>query len=189
MNINLEEPEGDQREEDIAEILVKEGMDDMAAHFLLQRRRWCRDMRTWRTIQKEREVQSRTYYILGMDRRLFRNISAWDPRHNSDHYMVLSCLPNASLTEHKRYLGPQKKLPLKPLTEPTREDEVFAALRRAVPKASVREAKKNEWISTETWRPVDERVSARPDPAKGKAKKKGWGAPSRRAWRRIGDGA
>ena len=40
---------------------------------------------------------------------------------------------------------------MKPPTEPMREDEVLAALRRAVPKARVREARRNEWISTETW--------------------------------------
>ena len=33
------------------------------------------------------------------------NVSVWDPRHNSDHYMVLGCLPSASLTNHKQYLG------------------------------------------------------------------------------------
>ena len=31
----------------------------------------------------------------------------------------------------------------------------------------MREASKNEWILTETWRLSDERVSARRDPAKG----------------------
>ena len=120
-------------------------------------------------LRKGREVRSRTDYILGTDHRLFGNISIRDPRHNSDHYMVLGCLPSASLTEHKQYLGVQKKLPLKPPTETTREYEVFAALRRAVPKARVREARENEWILTGTWRLVDERVSARRDLAKGQA--------------------
>ena len=62
-------------------------------------------------------------------------------------------------------------MPLRPPTETTREDDTFAALRRAVPKARVREARRNEWISTETWRLEDERVSARQDPAKGQALK------------------
>ena len=44
-----------------------------------------------------REVQSRTNYILGTDSRLFRNVAFQDPRHNSDHYMVLGCLPSAPL--------------------------------------------------------------------------------------------
>ena len=61
---------------------------------------------------------------------------------------------------------------MKPLTEPTREDEVFMALRRAVPKARVREARKNEWISMETWRLVDKRVSARRDLEKRQAIKR-----------------
>ena len=42
-----------------------------------------------------------------------------------------------------------------------REDELFGALRRAVPKPHEREKHKNAWISYETWRLVDKRVSAR----------------------------
>ena len=61
---------------------------------------------------------------------------------------------------------------MKPPTEPTREDEVFAALQRAVSKARVREARQNEWISMKIWRLVDERFSARRDPAKEQAIKR-----------------
>ena len=60
-------------------------------------------------------------------------------------------------------------MPLSLPTEPTREDDAFAAQQRAVPKARTREARRNEWISTKTWRLVDERVSARRDPARGQA--------------------
>ena len=66
--------------------------------------------------------------------------SVQDPRHNSDHYMMLGCLPSASLAEHKKYLGGRKNLPLRPPKEPTREDDGFTALRRAIPKAKAREA-------------------------------------------------
>ena len=88
-------------------------------------------------------MRSRTYYILGMNRRLFINVSIWDPRHNSDHYMVLGCLHSAPLREHARYLGGRKRPPLRPLTAPTREDRIFAALMRAVPKLLARDAKNN----------------------------------------------
>ena len=127
-------------------------------------------------LRKGRNVWSWTDYILGTDHHLFGNVSVRDPRHNSDHYMVLGCLPSASLTENKQYLGGRKKLPLKPPTEPTREDGVFAALRRAVPKARAREARQNEWISTEMWRLADKRVSVRWDPAKGQAIKRRLGS-------------
>ena len=50
MNANLAEPEGDRRGEDIAEALATEGLEDMSAHFLLRRRRWCRDGRMWSMI-------------------------------------------------------------------------------------------------------------------------------------------
>ena len=42
-----------------------------------------------------------------------------------------------------------------------REDRIFVDLRWAVPKPHARERRKNEWISEETWRLVNERVSAR----------------------------
>ena len=34
-------------------------------------------------------VRSQTDYILGKDRRIFWNVSVRDPRHNTDHYIVL----------------------------------------------------------------------------------------------------
>ena len=80
-------------------------------------------------ILEGRGVWSQTDYILGTDCRLFGNVSIQDPRHNSDHYLVLGCLHSASLKEHTRYLGGRKKLPLRSPTEPTREDKIFAALR------------------------------------------------------------
>ena len=106
-------------------------------------------------IREGREVQSRTDYILETDRRLFGNVSIRDPRHNSDHYMVLGFLHNASLKEHARYLGGRKKLPLFPPTKPTREDTISAALQRAVTKPRDWETRKNAWILATTWILVD----------------------------------
>ena len=166
MNANLAEPERDSRGEDIAAELATEGLGDMSEKFLPRRRPWCQDGRAWSMLREGRDVWSRTDYILGMDRRLFGNVSVRDPRHNSDHYLVLGCLYSASLKEQTRYLRGRKKLPLRPPTTPTREDKIFAALRRAVPKPRAREARKNEWISLATWRLVNERVSARQDPEK-----------------------
>ena len=65
------------------------------------------------------------------------------------------------------YLGGRKKLLLRLPTDPAREDQIFAALRRAVPKARGRESRRNEWISVATWRLIDEIVSRHKDPAKG----------------------
>ena len=128
MNTNLADPEGERRKDDIVATIMTEELEDMSEHFLPRRLPWCRDGRTWSMLRKGREVRSRTDYILETDHRLFRNVSIQDPRHNSDHYMVLGFLHSASLTEHTRYLGGRKKLPLRPPTEPTREDKIFAAL-------------------------------------------------------------
>ena len=61
---------------------------------------------------------------------------------------------------------------MRPPSKPTLVDHLFAALRRVIPKAQTREARRNAWISEETWRLVDERVSARRDPRKGQAIKR-----------------
>ena len=83
--------------------------------------------------------------------------------------MVLGCLHIAPLREHARYLGGSKRLPLRPPTAPTREDGLFTALRRAVPKPLAKEAMKNAWILAATWILVDKRVSAFRDLAKDQA--------------------
>ena len=45
-NVNLAEPEGDWRVEDIAAAMATEGLEDMSAHFLPRRRSWCRERNT-----------------------------------------------------------------------------------------------------------------------------------------------
>ena len=52
------------------------------------------------------------------------------------------------------------RIPLGSLTTPTREDGIFVALRRAIPKPNSWEARKNAWILEDTWRIVNKRVSA-----------------------------
>ena len=87
-NADIAAPEGNRRAEKTATDIATAGLEDMARHFLPRGRRWCRDRRTWDMQRKGQVVWSRTDYILGTDRRLFRNVSIRDPRHNSDHYMV-----------------------------------------------------------------------------------------------------
>ena len=88
-NVIFLEPEGDQRGEEIAAALAIEGLEDMLSHFLPLRCSWFWDSSTWRMVRVGMEVRSCTYYILGTDRHHFWNISIRDPRHNSDHYLVL----------------------------------------------------------------------------------------------------
>ena len=53
-------------------------------------------------VREGKVVRSRTDYILGTDRSLFRNLSVRDPRHNTDHFMVVDCLCNAPAREHAK---------------------------------------------------------------------------------------
>ena len=137
------------------------GVEDMTAHFLPRKRRWGRERGAWSMVREGKVVRSRTDYLLGTDRSLFRNVSVRDPRHNTGHFMVVGCLRSAPEREHTRYIMGRRKMLLQPPTEPTREDGIFEALRRAVPKPHARDRHKNAKISEETWRLVNERVSAR----------------------------
>ena len=89
-----------------------------------------------------REVRYRTYFILRIDHRLFRNVAVRDLRHNSDHYLVLLCLHSAPLREHTNYLRRRKQTPLRTLTTLKREDGPFAALQRVILKPKSQEARK-----------------------------------------------
>ena len=82
---------------------LTEGLEDMVHHFMPRGRRWCRDRRTWDMRRQGQVVRSRTDYILGTDRHLFQNVAVRDPRHNTDHYMVLGCLPGTPLATTRRY--------------------------------------------------------------------------------------
>ena len=55
----------------------------------------------------------------------------------------------------------RRKLTLRPPTDPTREDGIFEALQRAVPKPHAGDRHKDVWISEEMCRLVIERVSVR----------------------------
>ena len=104
--------------------------------------------------------------MLGSNHRIFHNVSVWDPRHNSDHFVVMRCLRGASPREHLCYLMQQTRLPLKLLGIQTRNqaDTLFAELRSAVPKTYKRVVCQNLRIAEETWRITDNRVYSRREP-------------------------
>ena len=78
-NVDILAPEVNRRAENIATDLETAGVEDMAQHFMPQRRQWSWDRRTWDMRQKGQVVRSRTDYILGTDRRLFKNVAVRDP--------------------------------------------------------------------------------------------------------------
>ena len=161
LNTTLTDPENDRRGAEIVAALTEAVLEDIAAHFLPRKRIWGRERRTWSMVREGKVVRYRTDYILGTDRRLFWNVYVRDPRHNTDHYMILGCLRSAPERAHSKHLTGRKHLPLCPPAEPTQEDGIFAALRRAVPNPHVRERRKNGCILEDTWILVNNRVSAR----------------------------
>ena len=105
-----------------------------------------------------REMQSHRDYTLGKDCRIFRNMYVQEPRKNPDNYLIPRCLHITTLREHAKYFRWHTWLPLRTLTIPMREDEIFTALRRAIPKPKAREERKNAWILEDTWRLIDMRI-------------------------------
>ena len=128
LNTELGDTENYRRGSEIVAAMTEAGLEDMAAHFLPRKRKWGRERRTWSMVRGVRVVRSRTYYLLGTDRSIFRNVSVRDPRHNTDHFMVVVCLCSAPARDHARYIKGRRKMPLRPPTEPTREDGIFETL-------------------------------------------------------------
>ena len=74
-NTDLGETEIDGRGTEIVAALTEAGVEDMTAHFLPRKRRWGRERRTWSMVRERKVIRSRTDYLLGTDRSLFRNVA------------------------------------------------------------------------------------------------------------------
>ena len=81
--------------------ITEAGLEDMTAHFLPRNIKWGRERRTWSMVRGGEAMRSRTDYLLGTDRSLFRNVAVRDPGYTSDHYMVVGLLPRHWETSHE----------------------------------------------------------------------------------------
>ena len=133
------------RDKEIALTVATAVLEDIGVNFFTRQRAWCRDQITWEAVRQGRVVRYQTNYILGSDRWIFQNMAAWEPRHNSDHFMVVKFLHGASLREHSRYLGCRTRLLLYPPVRQMRmrAENLFAELWRAVPKPEKQTARRN----------------------------------------------
>ena len=134
-NVDLVHTESAGQDEETVSDLAADTLEAMLAQFIPRRRSWCWDRRMCSIVCMGREVRSWEEYIMGIYRRLLRNMSIRDPMHNSDHYIILGCLHITTLREHTKYLG----LPLQPLITPMREDRIFTVLRREITNPKVQE--------------------------------------------------
>ena len=80
LNTDLGDMACDRRGTEIAAAITEAGLEDITAHFLPRKRRWGRKRRTWAMVRGGKAIRSRTDYILGTDRSLFRNVAVRDPR-------------------------------------------------------------------------------------------------------------
>ena len=88
-NADLANTEEADQDKEIAAYLVEARLEYILVHFLPRQRPWCQYGREWSMVCQERKVRYRTDYILRTDCHLSRYMSVQDPRHNSDHYMIL----------------------------------------------------------------------------------------------------
>ena len=65
LNTDMEDSESDRRGTEVAAAMTAAGVEDMTAHFLLRKRRWGRERRTWSMVREGKVVRSRTDYLLG----------------------------------------------------------------------------------------------------------------------------
>ena len=112
LNTDLGATDNDRRGSEITAALTEAGVEDMSAHFLPRKGLWGRERRTWIMVREGRVIRSRTDYLLGTDRSLFRNVSVRDPRHNSDHFMVVGNLRSGKAQDHARYIKGRRRMPL-----------------------------------------------------------------------------
>ena len=132
-NPNLAASEGRERYKRIAAALAEEVLEYIISHLLPRHKPWLKDGRTWAMKRGDREVRSRTDWILGTDSHMFQNVAVWDTRHNTDHYLVLGCLLRAASATHLRYLGRHTRFPIRPLGTLVRVDRTFYNLKRTIP--------------------------------------------------------
>ena len=128
LNTDLGDMASDRRGKEIAAAITEASLEDMTAHFLPRKRQWGREQRTWSMVKGGEAIRSRTDYILGTDRSLFRNVAVRDPRYNSDHYMVVGLLQGGTTREHIRYIAGRRRIPMTPPKRRTREDTIFGDL-------------------------------------------------------------
>jgi endonuclease/exonuclease/phosphatase family metal-dependent hydrolase len=95
LNVDLDDLRND-RARSMAADLASYGFEDLLPHFR-QRCGFCHGT-TWWQHRDGGTVRSRCDYILGTDRRMFKNVSLRDPRlFSSDHLMVLGELHSDTL--------------------------------------------------------------------------------------------
>ena len=113
-------------------------------------------------------MRSRIDYIFGYDRQIIQNVAVRDPRHNSNHFVLMGCLCGASPRKNLRYLGRWMRLLLRLPGRQTRmwADKIFAKLRSAIPKPDKQAVRHNLWILEDTYRLIDKIVSARREPGR-----------------------
>ena len=106
-------------------------------------------------------MRSCTNYILGTFSCLFHNVAVWDAQHNTNHYLILGCLPGAAPAAHSHYLRKVTRSPIMPPSTLDRVSCMFAELQGGITSPPWREHHRQEWIWPETCSLINTRIVAR----------------------------
>ena len=162
LNANLAKKEGTPRGEAITDELEAARQEDTGINFLPHRKPWFQDRCTCSMRRDGIEVWSWMDYILGAYCRLFQDVAVRDPRHNSDHYMVLGCLSEDPEKELMEYLLKACHFPFQTIhcNLASMPDKLFSDLNTQIPKIPLRERVSLAYIYDVTWAAMDTRVTA-----------------------------
>lgn len=161
LNVDLNDPNPDDRTIEIMGLLSSFGLEDMASHF--RQRAGFRHGDTWHMVREGELISSKCDYILAPDRRIFQFIRIKEPRYNSDHLMVTGGILSATRRENFAYLRGRKQFPLQKTEEMSDADKLHQELKDSIDMNDtyVTRRKREPWISETTWKLIDKRASQR----------------------------
>ena len=161
LNVDLMKPMT-QRCHQVAGALATFGLQDMLQHFK-QQTNFSHKLTWWQKCRGKIQ-RARNDCILEADRRLFQNVSIWDPRKfSTDHCMLKALLLLRPTKSHKAYLKGQKAFPLQPPTGPniTPADRLFTTLKSYLPPPEPQQERvRSQWLSEKTLKLIAQKAQA-----------------------------
>mmetsp|Transcript_5724 Transcript_5724/g.8521 ORF Transcript_5724/g.8521 Transcript_5724/m.8521 type:complete len:1130 (+) Transcript_5724:164-3553(+) len=167
LNVNLKEPgaltgAGTNRRLETAALVDAFGLLSMATQYRQRKKRLGRTW-TWRMRRENATHGGVNDYILSDTRRCFRNCQVLDPRFETDHRALLGVLELGPIWKHERYVKGRQTCPFRPpnAASQNRADRILADLVKATAPPVKEHGRGSSWISTETWRLIDQKALAR----------------------------
>ena len=167
LNVDLETTEetwreGTERRIETATLMITMGLQSMREHFRQKGKKVGRHW-TWKGRREGVQYGSVCDHIMTSKRNDFINCQIKIPRMDTDHNALVGTLRLVSEKEHRRYVNSRSKYPISPTprNERSRAEELLAELREAATPPPKEPGRTNSWISSATWRLIDQKAMAR----------------------------